>query len=707
MRLERSPSGLLALLLLTSALPSLAQSAQIPAQTAADASAARARPALRVLSTGGLRVESAALLLSDQEGGTIPFAILAVPMPGDGDRARVPVIVEIDGTELLVGHDTRLLQMEVALYALGAGGSVLGSRMDTVEVDLDRLGTSIGESGIRYVGELSLPPDSYWIRILVRNLKTGELGLWTTHVKVPSFRKSSGILLPPAFADPGPDLWVQARAAGSTALAALAPADPPSARPILAPDEEASLVIAGWKVPGENLRVQLFRNFIVEKIERQEKVADLPVRIVNRRQGPGDLQIFDATFKTETLDPGEYDLRVSYPRSQADIRTDDLSLSTRFVLFPGGARGSVWAALNSGGRQPEGQEARRAEAAADKRRKPKAGPIRQSYREALALLAAGDATAAAAAVSKLEASLLTGKKRYSSDDVVEIEVGVARDLAKTSPPGLEPIFTLHQRLYREAQAARQYLLATHAREVALQLTDVYAETHATPEGKARAASFVLGLAADMLKTAPAGLRERTYQRVLALDEKNAIALLCLAVDQERQGKYQDAVDTLERLARFHPEHAEARLRLGINRIRLGRPRDGQQILQELAAGSGVDPRQALLARQELIRLFLLQNAFAEAESMVREGLARHPEDEKLTLQLSMLQDLRRDARGARETLEPMEARKNPAEPVTARHRYNSLPIEQLEAIRDDLARTSTDQNAALATALGKVGNDAP
>jgi tetratricopeptide (TPR) repeat protein len=703
MRLQLSPSGLLALLLFLSSLPAAAQVAEI----AADASAARARPALRVLSTGGLRVESAALLLSNQEGGTIPFAILAVPFPGDGDRARVPVIVEIDGTDLLAGHDVRLLQMEVALYALGGGGSVLGSRMDTVEVDLDRLGASVGESGIRYVGELSLPPDSYWIRILVRNLKTGELGLRTTHVKVPSFKKSTGVLLPPAFADPGQDLWVQARAAGSTVLTALAPADPPSARPILAPDSEASLVIAGWKLPSETLRVQLFRNYVEEQIDRQEKVADLPVRIVNRREGPGGLQIFDATFKTETIDSGEYDLRVTYPRSQADIRTDDLSMSTRIVLVSEGSQGSVWAALNSGGRQPEGQEARRAEAAPDRRRKPKAGPVRQSYREALALLAAGDAAAATAAVNKLEGSLLTGKGRYSSEDVVEIEVGVARDLAKTNPMGLEPIFTLHQRLYREAQASRQYLLATHAREVALQLTDVYAATHATPEGKARAASFVLGLAADMLKTAPAGMRERTYQRVLALDEKNAIALLCQAVDHERQGKYQDAVDTLERLVRFHPEHAEGRLRLGINRIRLGRTRDGQQLLQELVAGSGADPRQALLARQELIRLFLTQSAFAEAESLVREGLARHPEDEKLTLQLSMLQDLRRDARGARETLAPMEARKNPSEPVTARHRYNALPIEQLEAIRDDLARTSTEQNAALAAALGKVGNDAP
>ena len=53
------------------------------------ATGASAAP-LRVLPTGGLRVESAALLMSGQEGGTIPFAVLALPFPGDSRARRVP-----------------------------------------------------------------------------------------------------------------------------------------------------------------------------------------------------------------------------------------------------------------------------------------------------------------------------------------------------------------------------------------------------------------------------------------------------------------------------------------------------------------------------------------------------------------------------------------------------------------------------------------
>lgn len=665
---------------------------------------------MRVLPTGGLRVESAALLMSGQEGGTIPFAALALPFPGEGERARVPVVVEIDGTDLLAGQHDPLLRIEISLYALTGAGSVQGSRMDTVEIDLERLGAGVGESGVRYVGELSLAPDTYRLRVLVRNVATGELGLRTLQLTVPPFRKSSGILLPPAFADPGPDLWITARPAGASPLAILAPADPPSARPILAPDEEASVVVAGWKLGTDVLRVQISRRLRVEMEEdKTEKVADLPVRVTERRPGPDGLEIFVVTFRPEGLEPGEYELRATIPRSSADLRGDASSLPTRFVLYPGGSRGSVWAALNSAGQRPV-QVTRKVEPTPQQRRKPSPGPIRKSYREALALLAAGDPSAAAAAVSALETSLLTGKGRYASEDVAEIETDALRDLARARPEILEPVFMLHQRLYSKASETHDYLLVSHAREVALRIADLHAGLHRTPQGRERTARLLLGLAADLLKTAPPGMRERTYQRILDLDEKNPEVLLCRAVDLERQGRYPAAVDAIERLLRFHPEHGEGRLRLAVNRIRLGNSREGKRLLEELVQTppDRIDQAGApavLLARQELVRLLMSQDELAEAERVAREGLERSPADEKLMLQLALLQDLRRDARGARATLQPLEERPHPPEPVSARHRYNALPLDRLAAIRDELAANASGHLAALAAALG--GGEAP
>lgn len=678
--------------------------------SAAGASPASAAPPLRILPTGGLRVESAALLMSGQEGGTLPFAALALPFPGEGERARVPVVLEMDGTDLLAGQTGPLLRLEISLYALTASGSVQGSRMDTVEVDLGQLGAGVGESGIRYVGELALAPDAYNLRILVRNMATNELGLRTLPVNVPPFRKSSGILLPPAFADPGTDLWVLARPAGDSPLAALAPADPPSARPILAPDEEASLIIAGWKLGTDDLRIQLLRRVLDGKEEKQEKVADLPVQVIERLPGPGGLDVFKVTFRPDGMQPGEYDLRATIPRSAADLRGDAFSMTTRVVIFPGGARGSVWAALNSGGRGATTQVTRKVEPAPEKRRKPRPGPIRQSYREALTRLAAGDAAAAATAVSALETSLLTGKGRYASEDVAEIEADVTRDLAKTRPEILEPVFLLHHRLYREASEAQNYMLVSHAREVALRIADLHADLHRTPEGKARTARLLLGLAADLLKTAPPGMRERTYLRILDLDPTNQEALLCRAVDQERQGKYQDAVETLGRLLRSHPENGEGRLRMAVDRLRLGTPREGKRLLEELVS-SPVDPADRvgaaaiLVASQELVRFLIDQDELADAGRVAREGLSRFPGDEKLMLQLALTQDLQRDARGARATLQPLEERSRPPEPVSARHLYNALPLDRLAVIRDELIANAAVHLAELAAALG--GGKAP
>jgi tetratricopeptide (TPR) repeat protein len=303
--------------------------------------------------------------------------------------------------------------------------------------------------------------------------------------------------------------------------------------------------------------------------------------------------------------------------------------------------------------------------------------------------------------------LLTGKGRYGSEDVAEIETDLVRELARKKPEILEPVFMLHQRLYRRAAGDHDYLLMSHAREVAQRIAALHADLHRTPEGRARTAHLLLGLAADLLKTAPPAMRERTYQSILDLDETNADALLCRAVDQERQGRHPAAVDTLERLLRFHPEHGEGRLRLAVNHLRLGHAREGRSLLEELVA---TPPDQAdqvgapilLLARQELVRHLTGQNELAAAETLAREGLDRTPRDEKLLLQLAMIQDLRHDARGAREALEPLAGRTRSPGSRSARNAYNALPLQRLEALRDELATAATGSFADLAAALGEA-----
>ncbi|HTQ79409.1 MAG TPA: hypothetical protein VMM92_05395, partial [Thermoanaerobaculia bacterium] len=151
---------------------------QTPAAPPAPAAATSVPPqTLRVLPTGGLRVETAALLLSGQEGGNLPLAVLALPLPGGaGGQARVPVVVEADGTALLVGHEEGPLRVEVCLYALGAGGGVEAALLNTVEIQPAGLAT-VEKSGLRFEAELLLPPGEVSLRVLVRTAAGKILGL--------------------------------------------------------------------------------------------------------------------------------------------------------------------------------------------------------------------------------------------------------------------------------------------------------------------------------------------------------------------------------------------------------------------------------------------------------------------------------------------------------------------------------------------------
>lgn len=687
-------------------------------------------PAVRVLRTGGLRVETAALLMSGQQGGTIPFAALAIPLPGSAERARVPVVLELDGSAVLEGHPHDLLRLEISLYALlsppareptgvplgaafGVGalagssraerapepepagaGRVAGFRMDTIEIDLARLGEQVGRSGIKYVGELDLLPGEYTLRALVRNTQTSELGLRSLPLAVPDFAKAGRLLLPPLVSDAKRNAWLVVRGPSRAPLPApLALEDLPSARPILAPDRETALRLPAWKVKEGELRVEVRR-------PGGSKVADFPLRVGGRDALGDGLEVLTAAFEPRGLEVDAYELRVT---------PGEVSYSTPFVLLQDGGGGEVWAALTAprrpAGAPPAGEAGARAAANPGSRtpRKKKvrldAGPVKASYRQALSRLAGGDGAGARAAVLELETSLLTGPRPVDVEDLADAQLAVARELSRGSAGSLLPILRLHLEVYRELSGQQRYLVSTHERELLFRLVDLYAE-RAAPETRPLAARALLGLAAELVRAAaPPGLRERTFRQVLAYEAGSELALLCLAVDAERQGRYPQALELLERLVRQTPANAEARLRLAVNRARLGKVEEGRKLLREIADGAG-EAWLVSLAHHETARLLVAAGQLDEAERVLRQGLERVPRDEKLSLQLALVFDLRKQPGSAREVLARWQPGTAAPDTAEARNRYNRLPVERLDGVWSDFQSDSDGQLATLAAALG-------
>ncbi|HEX3529802.1 MAG TPA: hypothetical protein VH988_22305 [Thermoanaerobaculia bacterium] len=273
-------------------------------------------PAVRVLRTGGLKVESAALLVSGEQGGSIHVAVLPVIVPGAGGKVSMPVLVEIDGATLLKGNTGDLLRIEICLYALSAGGtadasnagSIEASLLETVEVDLTRAGPAVERSGIRYSGELSLPPGEHSLRVLVRNALTGEVGLRILPLTVPDPGKDP-LLLAPLFPTPTPDPWVAPSSAPG--LGALADGGLPAALPVFGPGQEVRCELPVWRLPAAGeLRIEVRR-------PDGGHVTELPARIEARRRLSEGLERLTVSFTAAGLEPNRYLLSAVVPGTEA------------------------------------------------------------------------------------------------------------------------------------------------------------------------------------------------------------------------------------------------------------------------------------------------------------------------------------------------------------------------------------------------------
>lgn len=172
----------------------------------------------------GLGVESAALLMSGQQGGEISLGALALPIPGEGntaDRAHLLVRVRLGGKDLLAGQTANVLRIEGDLYALGAGEGIAASALERIEIDLGSQRAAVERDGVDFLAGLDLKPGAYSLRVLVRNLDTGKLAVRNFPISIPDLASLKNAPLPSPRPASGGDPRPTARTAD------LGPLDPP------------------------------------------------------------------------------------------------------------------------------------------------------------------------------------------------------------------------------------------------------------------------------------------------------------------------------------------------------------------------------------------------------------------------------------------------------------------------------------------------
>jgi VWFA-related protein len=278
------------------------------------------------------RLAIAAEILGGDEGGAIPFSVLAVPKPAPGP---VPLVVELAGPALLRGHSGPSLGLEIYAYALDRDSAVRAYLTQRVDVELAKVGAALNDSGLKFYGALDLPPGEYTLRVLVRDAGTGAQGLRSVPLTVPA-AAAGPLVLPALFSDAAP--WILARQERRTEGAE--PPAPltlggqpflPSARPVLAPGGAAPVALLVYNLGGEQAQV---RATVLDAGGHPVAGGKLSIRAFRRGTGgePGELE---GSFSTAGLAPGDYLLRVTVTDPSNGTAH---SSSTPFAV--GGATGS-------------------------------------------------------------------------------------------------------------------------------------------------------------------------------------------------------------------------------------------------------------------------------------------------------------------------------------------------------------------------------
>ena len=253
---------------------------------------------------------TAGLVMGGTDGGTIDTAVLAPVFETDGDKAYVPVLVEIDGNSLMTDKRLKVIPTEIYGYAIGDDGKIYDFFSQMMGLDVAKVGPALERSGFKFWAAFDLPPGSYTGRILVRNSATGDTGVRSVPIEVPSRDEHSAVLLPPLFPEPK-GKWLLGRESAENKRQASYPfvlheeAFIPAARPVLT-DLPAEVSLVGYNlVSGDFVVSATVRAFDGEVVSGGSLTVDPTV------QSDGFQQRMVGVFDPSGISAGLYQLEVS------------------------------------------------------------------------------------------------------------------------------------------------------------------------------------------------------------------------------------------------------------------------------------------------------------------------------------------------------------------------------------------------------------
>ena len=153
-------------------------------------------------------LSNAEIIVNDIPQSDVRISAVSAAFPNAGERAQVPIIVEIDGAGLLRNVKTGSAAAEMYIYAFDQEGLVRDRLYQKMTLDLRKVGERLRDGGVKYYGTLSLPPGRYAVKTLVRVGENERRGFARTEVTVP---KRGEMALASFFIDERPGDWIMVK----------------------------------------------------------------------------------------------------------------------------------------------------------------------------------------------------------------------------------------------------------------------------------------------------------------------------------------------------------------------------------------------------------------------------------------------------------------------------------------------------------------
>jgi len=146
------------------------------------------------------QLDTAQRLLTGEAGGPMKIGAALVPFRGDATRAYVPIVVEVAGADLIAGAAKEANSLDVFVYALDDAGTIRDYIVQSLHLEMDKVGERLKQGNLRIAGSLFLPPGSYNVRLLVRRSPSGDYSLRSLPLTVPDFNAPGLMAAPPVVA---------------------------------------------------------------------------------------------------------------------------------------------------------------------------------------------------------------------------------------------------------------------------------------------------------------------------------------------------------------------------------------------------------------------------------------------------------------------------------------------------------------------------